>query len=542
MHMASSKQQELKFGLPFLWRDSATLANLVASNSYRKKRNAILEKYPDEVANLLDLDFDESYLLASNRCISKRSSILEAGNYALDRLERADALLHESKVDIAFRQSKVRAESKVLAMTCKEIAATSHCTEYAHNKFCSIAETRGVAVPSPSGPTMTLDGCIRRFISESWWERALRKAYIRKAEAALREAGFVSKQTGIYASNDAVNRRIESKKRTREFLKSMVAINDYGEFFTLDRLADASVSNPSVRRSELMARLAGLESNSRNGGLVGDLYTMTTPSRFHCTLAMGSRNPKYVRNNPKAGQRWLLKNWSRIRAKLNRDGISICGIRVAEPHHDGTPHWHLLLFCAPEDRDRVRDIVRFHMLQDSGDEPGAADRRVLIKPVDYSRGTGAGYLAKYVSKNIDGHGIESDFETGPNVKASDAAKRVETWASLWGIRQFQFFGAPPVGVWRELRRLRTKTLECLEPVRALVDKGDWAGFSRALLQTGKSAKTMAVRLWRKWIDRPGEYGDPVGFRTVGVRTETERIVTRERTWTLLPLEALEYCQ
>ena len=539
MHMASSKQQELKFGLPCLWRDSTTLANLVVNNSYRKKRNAILDKYPDEVANLLDLDFDESYLQASNRCISKRSSILEAGNYALDRLERADALLHESKVDIAFRQSKVRAESKVLAETCKEIAATSHRKEYALSKLCAVAEKKGIAAPSPSGPTMTLDGCIRRFISESWWERALRKAYIRKAEAALREAGLVSKQTGIYASNDAVNRHIESKKRTREFLKSMVAINDYGEFFTLDQLADASVSNPSIRRSELMARLAGLESNSRNGGLVGDLYTMTTPSRFHCTVAMGSRNPKYVKNNPKAGQRWLLKNWSRIRAKLNRDGISICGIRVAEPHHDGTPHWHLLLFCAPVDRDKVRDIVRFYMLQDSGDEPGAADRRVLIKPVDYSSGTGAGYLAKYVSKNIDGHGIESDFETGPNVKASDAAKRVETWARLWGIRQFQFFGAPPVGVWRELRRLRTKTLECLEPVRALVDKGDWAGFSRALLQTGKSAKTMAVRLWRKWIDRPGEYGDPVGFKTIGVRTETERIVTRERTWTLRPLESCQ---
>ena len=96
----------------------------------------------------------------------------------------------------------------------------------------------------------------------------------------MREAGFVSKQTGIYASNDAVNRRIESKKRTREFLKSMVAINDYGEFFALDQLADASVSNPSVRRSELMDRLAGLERNSGNGGSVGDLYTSTTTLRF----------------------------------------------------------------------------------------------------------------------------------------------------------------------------------------------------------------------------------------------------------------------
>ncbi len=118
MYIASSKQQELKFGLPCLWRDSAAVANSVASNSYRTKRDAILNKYPDEVASLLDLDFDESYLQASKLCFSKRSTILDAGNYALDRLERADARLHESKVDIAFRRSKLRAESKVLAMLC----------------------------------------------------------------------------------------------------------------------------------------------------------------------------------------------------------------------------------------------------------------------------------------------------------------------------------------------------------------------------------------------------------------------------------------
>ena len=121
------------------------------------------------------------------------------------------------------------------------------------------------------------------------------------------------------------------------------------------------------------------------------------------------------------------------------------------------------------------------MLRDAGDEPGASSKRVLVMKIDYSRGTGASYLAKYISKNIDGYGIDRDFEAPADVKASDAAVRVETWASTWGIRQFQFFGAAPIGVWRELRRLREETEAWLEPVRKLVDKGDWAGFVDSVL-------------------------------------------------------------
>ncbi|SQD02301.1 phage replication protein [Escherichia coli] len=40
-----------------------------------------------------------------------------------------------------------------------------------------------------------------------------------------------------------------------------------------------------------------------------------------------------------------------VRKKLNRDGLRWYGIRTVEPHHDGTVHWHMMVFAHPEEID-----------------------------------------------------------------------------------------------------------------------------------------------------------------------------------------------
>jgi len=113
---------------------------------------------------------------------------------------------------------------------------------------------------------------------------------------------------------------------------------------------------------------------------------------------------------------------------------------------------------------------------------GAKEHRCKCVAIDPERGSATGYVAKYVSKNIDGAGeigdAESD-ETGGSVR--DSVARVAAWASCHGVRQFQQIGGPPVGLWRECRRVRERVeADQLERARGAADRGDWKGFIAAL--------------------------------------------------------------
>lgn len=110
----------------------------------------------------------------------------------------------------------------------------------------------------------------------------------------------------------------------------------------------------------------------------------------------------------------------------------VYGFRIAEPQHDGTPHWHLLLFVGPEHRTTLRKIMRHYALQEDGNEPGAHKHRFKAVPIDWSRGTATGYIAKYISKCIDGFGLDKDLN---GYDIGQSIVRVEAWASAWSIRQ-----------------------------------------------------------------------------------------------------------
>lgn len=347
-----------------------------------------------------------------------------------------------------------------------------HLTEYVtsyHLKAINI-NTKGI----------TLIGAIKRMMDKHWWSRRLRKLFNQAYEQAAIELTLVSKYKQMYASDLTVKKRKQQKLRNEQMLSSMKIINDIGQQYSLKELSDLNVSNPKVRKAELMVRLRGFEELSKSHDHEGIFITITCPSKYHAVFSKsGQRNPKYQSFTPYQANQYLCNVWSRIRAEWNRKDIKPYGFRVAEPQHDGTPHWHILLFVEKHHIDDVKQVVSHYALQEDGDEKGALENRCDFKLIDPKIGSATGYIAKYVSKNIDGEGLDKGVYGEDPITA---AQRVDAWASCWCIRQFQQIGGASVSVWRELRRIK-KILgvdSLIEKARRAADESKWDDYINAM--------------------------------------------------------------
>lgn len=391
---------------------------------------------------------------------------------------------------------------------------------------------------------------VMRMFNEVWWRGRLRRIASAWREHLHIAVGSVSKRKHVYASKNCVTDWREQKRRTREFLKGLDLEDEDGNRISLIEKYDGSVANPAIRRCELMTRIRGFENICNELGYVGEFYTLTAPSKYHATTKAGYRNKKWNGASPSDTQSYLTGLWARIRAKLHREEIRIFGIRVAEPHHDGTPHWHMLMFMLPEDVERVRLIIRDYAWEEDRHElrsDKAKKARFHAEAIDPEKGSATGYVAKYISKNIDGYALdgETDDESGEFLK--ETAPAVSAWAARWHIRQFQFIGGAPVTVYRELRRLAdTETAHGLSiefaAVHDAADAGDWAGYVNA--QGGPFVRRDDLQV--RTLYEPRAEFNHYGEETVCIRGVYDSsvgsgtpILTRLTQWKIVPKRAVD---
>lgn len=445
------------------------------------------------------------------------------------------------------------------ANDCATHGAVLHDPAALRERLAHVCAVAGIQAPKGCDDSQAIARCN----DPAWWRRNLRRVHGRTFEAAALRLGFVSVRAGAYASDETVSRRLAQTARNRAALESVKIRNEDGYECTLAEAASKTTSNKRIRRGELMLRLAGCETIAKDLGHVGVFVTMTAPASYHAVLQKsGQVNPKYNDSTPRQVQQYMQKTWARSRTDYGRHDIKPYGFRIAEPHHDGCVHWHALLFMPAHKVRRFCRIVRKHFLQEDGDEPGAQENRVKFERIDASKGSAAAYIAKYISKNIDDDSEAAHDEVvGPDGEvlriempangANRASQRVDAWAGVWGIRQFQPIGQPPVTVWREIRRVSEQAIQGApanvraawaaaqrvertdaDGVVTVERPADYAAYIRA--QGGVSVgRDYAIAVAKESGQVQGRYGVYMGEAPVGIcaRVEPLKVYTSTRyTW------------
>lgn len=461
--------------------------------------------------------------------------------------------LSQSDADIVATAE--RAASGVTRMLWMAISET-HALQIMEDECASY----GIELPEFDALTDT----IARLVDARWWRRQLRKRVKRAFEAGNIRLGYVNYRGEPYASNDAVLSRLAQNRRNAAALAATLVQNENGQQFSIAELAEKTTANKAIRRGELMLRINGFEQIARECGDQGIFITWTCPSRFHAMQHSGKPNDKFDGSTPREANAYLGKMTSLCRSALARRGIGLYGFRIAEPHHDGCPHWHLLLFVRPTAKYKtahlqdvagraIRVMKRYAWRVDRG-EPGAFARRLDVKRIDWAKGSAAGYIAKYVAKNIDGvaehktkEGYVVTADTEGDVELTPSA-RVESWAACWGIRQFQQWGGAPVTVWRELRRIEESMVnEAPAAMRrawnavqkiAGEKRACWAEYLRAQGGALVPRKELVVTLAKDEKTVIGRYGETLRTTPYGVRcSDLIGVVFKSVRHTWTPVQA-----
>ncbi|EFC4004703.1 TPA: replication endonuclease [Escherichia coli O146] len=405
--------------------------------------------------------------------------------------------------------------------------------------------------------TELLPGAILRLTCAEWWKRKLWLLRCEWREEQLRAACLVSRKTSPYLSQDALSEFRAQREKTRDFLKSFMLENEDGFTIDLETVYYAGVSNPVHRKAEMMATMKGLELLAEARGDRAVFLTVTCPSKYHATTENGHPNPKWNGATMRDSSDYLVNTFfAAVRKKLNRDGLRWYGIRTVEPHHDGTVHWHMMVFAHPDKIETIVSHVCDIAIQEDRHELGDdITPRFKAEYVDGSKGTPTSYIATYIGKNLDSRAVDGidpktgkprvDHETGKSM--AESVERAIGWARLHRVRQFQFFGIPSRQVWRELRRLASQMArnpegpqrlkdDAMDAVLAAADAGCFATYIEKQGGVLVPRKDYLIRTAYDLADELNDYGEQ-SVQIYGIWSpligESSRVCTHPDNWKLV---------
>lgn len=253
---------------------------------------------------------------------------------------------------------------------------------------------------------------------------------------------------------------------------------------------DVMESSRKARIATLYVQMLAVDDLARRRSMVPVFITMTLPPRQH---------PNPGHGLPYDGLDWmdapapaetdaaLAGQWARFRARLSADGVPLLGPRVIEPHKDGCPHLHALLYVQSMNQ---ADLMDEH-LQAVCPEPVAGKRIASkLEYIDRKKGSAATYIMKYLIKCLPAHEEAAEQADGtitgdddPDHLAHHA--EVQAWGSERRLRRFAWLGLHGMRtVWQRVRNMTGDEADAapdsVGKAHAAMKAGEWGNALEAL--------------------------------------------------------------
>lgn len=268
----------------------------------------------------------------------------------------------------------------------------------------------------------------------------IRRKFRKSAKQATAELNMslnlIGKNGYKHCTNYEIELRNQQKSKHRKFGEETILKRDETEIELIEVMKNSNRN----RMAEILALTSGIEKFAAKKGMNWAFITLTCPPNMHSNPKFGTN--KWDGTLPDAAHDWLKEKYKKVDARLRKKGIYISGLRVVEPHADGCPHWHLLIFALPKNMAKIEAEFRHSKNQEWKSDAGC---KFVIGD---GRTKATSYIFKYVIKTI-----------GSVEKLEGELASVDSWRSTWAIRSFQFFGLPPVGLWRRLRSVKNQPLD-----------------------------------------------------------------------------------
>lgn len=297
-------------------------------------------------------------------------------------------------------------------------------------------------------------------------------------EAAQRVVGGSLPNAEFYASDTTLRKAQEKKAEIEKYLAGKAVVNTKtGKKISLSKLARQAAVN---RFNELYCISKNFEAIAKERGMGWLFVTYTAPPEYHPNPLKGKCSYD-AELGVKASHSYILSAWARVRSLLNKWGFktgidTYFGIRTAETHKDGSVHWHLLVFAAPEITQCFIDASAKYFPHNG---------QMKVEVGDPKIGSASSYIFKYLAKGFDPSvskikGNVEDTEADELREQSDLAsirngERVRAALQAMRVRQYQPFGVKNVlTLVRSINKLGEEEFQPLAgEVATIVKKEIW---------------------------------------------------------------------